>query len=357
MSTEVDYIIVGSGLAGICFAEQLRRRHRSFLIISDESQCASEVAGGLYNPLILKRFTLAYNAAEQLDYAMPFYEELTAFLGVEIDQKIPTLRILNTASAQNAWYEARDKRGYERFMKDGFEVNTNEGIEAPFKLAEVLETGKLDTSLLRSAYKAYLKNQNQLLEERFVYNRLQFSEVVNYGELRAKHIVFAEGYGIKKNPFFNYLPLNGTKGELLLIRCKGLDETRVIKSGVFIIPVGDDLYRIGATYKWKDKTSIPTEASKQELVEKLQKFLKLPFEVIDHVAGVRPTVTDRKPLVGTHPGYSSCHVLNGMCSRGVMIGPITSEQLCHHIEEKQPLPQEISIDRFRALWPLQDHRS
>ena len=92
---------------------------------------------------------------------------------------------------------------------------------------------------------------------------------------------------------------------MLLIRCKGLDETRVIKSGVFIIPVGDDLYRIGATYKWKDKTSIPTEASKQELVEKLQKFLKLPFEVIDHVAGVRPTVTDRKPLVGTHPGYSS----------------------------------------------------
>jgi glycine/D-amino acid oxidase-like deaminating enzyme len=119
--------------------------------------------------------------------------------------------------------------------------------------------------------------------------------------------------------------------------------------------VGDDLYRIGATYKWKDKTSIPTEASKQELVEKLQKFLKLPFEVIDHVAGVRPTVTDRKPLVGTHPGYSSCHVLNGMGSRGVMIGPITSEQLFHHIEEKQPLPQEISIDRFRALWPLQDH--
>ena len=355
MSTEVDYIIVGSGLAGICFAEQLRRRDQSFVVISDESQCASEVAGGLYNPLILKRFTLAYNAAEQLDYAMPFYEELTAFLGVEIDQKIPTLRILNAPSEQNAWYEARDKRGYERFMKDGFEVNTNEGIEAPFKLAEVLETGKLDTALLRSAYKAYLKSQNQLLEERFEYDRLQFSEGVSYGELRSKHIVFAEGYGLKENPFFNYLPLNGTKGELLLIRCKGLDETRVIKSGVFIIPVGDDLYRIGATYKWKDKTSIPTEASKQELIEKLQKFLKLPFEVIDHVAGVRPTVTDRKPLVGTHPDYSNVHVLNGMGSRGVMIGPITSEQLFHHIEEKQPLPQEISIDRFRSLWPPQDH--
>jgi len=354
LATEVDYIIVGSGLAGICLAEQLRRRFRSFLVISDESQNESEEAGGLYNSFVLKQYTLAYIDAEQLDYAMPFYEELTAFLGVEIDQKIPTLRILNTPSEQNAWYEARDKRGYERFMKDGFEVNTNEGIEAPFKLAEVLETGKLDTALLRSAYRAYLKNQNQLLEERFDYDRLQLSEGVSYGELRAKHIVFAEGYGLKQNPLFNYLPLNGTKGELLLIRCKGLDETRVIKSGVFIIPVGDDLYRIGATYKWKDKTSIPTEASKQELIEKLQKFLKLPFEVIDHVAGVRPTVTDRKPLVGTHPDYSNVHVLNGMGSRGVMIGPITSEQLLQHIEEKQSLPEEISIDRFRPLWPPQD---
>jgi glycine oxidase len=354
LSTEVDYIIVGSGLAGICFAEQLRCRDRSFLVVSDESQCASEVAGGLYNPLILKRFTLAYNAAEQLDYAMPFYEEIAAFLEVEIDQKIPTLRILNTPSEQNAWYEARDKRGYERFMKDGFEVNTNEGIEAPYKLAEVLETGKLDTALLRSAYKAYLKKQNQLLEERFDYDRLQFGDKFTYGELRAKHIVFAEGYGLKKNPFFNYLPLNGTKGELLLIRCEGLDETRVIKSGVFIIPVGKYLYRVGATYKWKDKTNLPTAESKQELIEKLQKFLKLPFEVIDHVAGVRPTVTDRKPLVGTHPAYPNCHILNGMGSRGVMIGPITSEQLYQHIEAQQPLPQEISIDRFGSLWPPQD---
>jgi glycine oxidase len=355
LSTDVEYIIVGSGLAGICFAEQLRRKNTSFLVISDESQCASEVAGGLYNPLILKRFTLAYNAAEQLDYAMPFYEELATFLKVEIDHKIPTLRILNTPAEQNTWYEARDKRGYERFMKDSFESNSNEGIQAPHQLAEVLETGKLDTSLLRSAYKSYLKNQGQLLEQRFDYGKLQLRSKVQYNAIQAKHIVFSEGYGLKQNPYFNYLPLNGTKGELLLIHCPGLGETRVIKSGVFMIPVGDDFYRVGATYKWKDKTSIPTEESKQELIEKLKKFLKVPFEVVGHVAGVRPTVTDRKPLLGTHPSYPNCHVFNGMGSRGVMIGPLASKQLISHIEDKKPLPEEISIDRFRQLWSPQDH--
>ncbi len=200
MSTEVEYIIVGSGLAGICFAEQLRRKNISFLVISDESQCASEVAGGLYNPLILKRFTLAYNAAEQLDYAMPFYEELATFLKVEIDHKIPTLRILNTPAEQNAWYEARDKRGYERFMKDSFESNSNEGIQAPHQLAEVLETGKLDTSLLRSAYKAYLKNQGQLLEQRFDYREIAIQLQGSLQCYSSKTYCFSEGYGLKQNP-------------------------------------------------------------------------------------------------------------------------------------------------------------
>lgn len=73
---KVDCLIVGSGLAGLCFAETLFQNGRSFAVISDDSQSASEVAGGLYNPLILKRFTLAFQAAKQLDYALPFYAEI-----------------------------------------------------------------------------------------------------------------------------------------------------------------------------------------------------------------------------------------------------------------------------------------
>ncbi|MGA0987769.1 MAG: FAD-binding protein, partial [Flavobacteriaceae bacterium] len=73
---KVDCLIVGSGLAGLCFAETLFQKGHSFVLISDDSQQASEVAGGLYNPLILKCFTLAFKAAEQLDLAMPFYQAI-----------------------------------------------------------------------------------------------------------------------------------------------------------------------------------------------------------------------------------------------------------------------------------------
>lgn len=54
---EVDYIIVGCGLAGIAFCEQLRQNNKSFVVFDNSSQHSSTVAAGLYNPVILKRFT------------------------------------------------------------------------------------------------------------------------------------------------------------------------------------------------------------------------------------------------------------------------------------------------------------
>ena len=87
---------------------------------------------------------------------------------------------------------------------------------------------------------------------------------VGYGDLKARRIVFATGYGLHEDPNFNYLPLQGTKGELLTLKIPGLDEMNVIKSSVFIIPLGGEYYRIGATYKWKDKSNTPTEEARKE---------------------------------------------------------------------------------------------
>src|SRR5690606_1277303 len=113
----------------------------------------------------------------------------------------------------------------------------------------------------------------------------------------------------------------GTKGELLTIKAPDLKEERVIKSSVFIIPLGEDQYRIGATYNPKDKSNLPTGVAKQELLNKLNSFLKCKYKVLDHVAGMRPTVVDRKPLVGVHPEKKMFFTLNGLGSRGVMIAP------------------------------------
>ena len=70
---KVDYIIVGCGLAGISFCEQLKANKKSFLVFDDNSQSSSVVAGGLYNPVVLKRFTSVWKSKEQLQLCLSMY--------------------------------------------------------------------------------------------------------------------------------------------------------------------------------------------------------------------------------------------------------------------------------------------
>ncbi|AWX43966.1 hypothetical protein HME9304_00965 [Flagellimonas maritima] len=343
----VDYLVIGLGLAGVSFCETLENHGKSFKVISNQSQQASLVAGGLYNPVILKRFTMAWNGKSQMESAIPFYSGLEQKLNVKLDYKIPVLRRFTSVKEQNLWFEATDRPDLNYFLSTKILENKNPNIDAPFGFGEVKYTGRVDTGKLLDSYKAYLEKKMCLQNESFDFSELLITDKsLSYKSTKARKIVFAEGYGLKNNPFFNYLPLNGTKGELLTIKSPKLKEDSVIKSSVFIIPLGNDLYRIGATYKWKDKTNTPTQESKNELLEKLGKFLKCDFEVVQHVAGIRPTVADRRPLVGLHPEHKNVFVLNGFGSRGVLIAPDASTQLLNFIEEGKELAQEINIQRF-----------
>ena len=157
---------------------------------------------------------------------------------------------------------------------------------------------------------------------------------------------FAEGFGLHANPYFNQLPLDGTKGELFIIKAPDLDLDVIVNTSVFILPLGNDLFKVGATYNWKDKTDVPTEEGKNELVERIQEIIRCDFEIVSHFAGVRPTVRDRRPLVGTHAVHDRIHVLNGLGTRGVMLGPAMAKALYNAIENQISLNKEIDIQRF-----------
>ena len=88
-------------MAGISFCEVLEKEGKTFTVITDESQRASQVAGGLYNPIILKRFTMAWKAKHQLEMAKPFYRDLEEKLGVKLDYELPVLRKFASIEEQN----------------------------------------------------------------------------------------------------------------------------------------------------------------------------------------------------------------------------------------------------------------
>ena len=208
-------------------------------------------------------------------------------------------------------------------------------------------TGRIDTQGLIEAYRNFLINSNQFKEETFDYNDLsETNEGVEYHSIKAQRIVFTEGFGIHKNPFFKHLPLEGTKGELITIHAPTLKLESILKSSIFVIPMEENRYLVGSTYEWTDKTNNPTQEAKTELLEKLKRLIDCDFEVVDQRAGIRPTVVDRRPLVGQHSNHKSMYVLNGLGTRGVLVAPAMAEALYNSIENDTPLPEEIDINRF-----------
>lgn len=343
----VDYIIVGSGLAGVNFCHLLLKHNKSFVVIDNDSQQSSIVAGGLYNPVVLKRFTPVWKSDEQLDLVNDVYKELEVFLNVKLDYKLPVRRLFASIEEQNNWFVATDKYSLQKYLSSKIITNQNKSIKAPFGFGEVLHTGRIDTRLLLNRFRDYISSE--FINETFDYTQLKIeSDTIKYHDIQAKHIVFCEGFGLKKNPFFNTLPLNGTKGELLTINAPNLNLNTVLKSSAFLIPLGKDNYIVGATYNWTDKTNLPTKSAREELLNKVKTFIDSDFEVINHIAGIRPTVKDRRPLVGPHPKYNNLYVLNGLGTRGVMIAPYVAKALFNYIEENKPLDSEININRFAS---------
>ena len=344
---QVDYIVVGIGLAGISFCEQLKANKKSFVVFDDASQQSSTVAGGLYNPVVLKRFTPVWKCKEQLDLALPFYEKLEEELNVKLDYKIPVYRKFASLEEQNDWFTASDKPILSGYLSSKLIKNENPAVEAPFGFGEVFETGRVDVKMLIDAYKTHLLLTDQFFETVFNYEKLIIdNDGIQYKNIKTKHIVFAEGFGVSQNPYFKTLPLVPAKGELLIIYAPDLKIDYVLKASAFLIPLGNDLYIVGATYEWKDLSNSTSNQAKDELLTKLYKLINCKFTVVNQVAGIRPTVKDRRPLVGQHPTYKNMYILNGLGPRGVMIGPYVAKQLYDFIDNGKPLDNEIDIARF-----------
>ena len=343
----LDYFIVGAGLSGIAVAEQLIAAGKKVMVFDDSSQASSTVAGGIYNPVILKRFTLAWNADEQLDTALPFYKTLEEKLNVSLINDLPIYRRFHSVEEQNDWFSAMDKPSLARFLDEKLVADLNKYIPSRFSFGHVKHTGVINTKLLLKSYREFLISIDSFQNETFEYSNLIIEAgSCKYKNLHSKRIIFCDGFGLKKNPYFNYLPLQGNKGEYLIIRSEELKLKVAVKASIFILPLGDDLYKVGATYNNWDKTKEPTEDGKKYLLEKLRGFITCEFEVVDQIAGIRPATNDRKPLVGQHPKMDNVYVCNGFGSRGVLIAPTVASALVNSIEKGIALPSEISIERY-----------
>ncbi len=344
---KVDYIIVGLGLAGLAFSKELMKNNKSFIVYENNSQNSSIVAGGVYNPVILKRFTPVWEAAQQLETALPFYAEIEQQFNKKYDYKLDVLRVFKSVEEQNNWFVACDHPQLSNYMVSKMNFNKYNGVNADFGFGKLVKTGRIDTKSLINDFRTYLKKKEILKIESFNYTQL--TEIENgfeYCGITTSKIIFCEGFGLKNNPYFNYLPMQEAKGELLIIHAPELEIDFLLKAAIFILPLGNSYYKVGATFNWKDKTLDPTKEGRDELVEKLNSAISVPYTIVEQVAGIRPTVKDRRPLVGCHPENNRMAILNGLGTRGVMIAPTAAKQLFQLLENDVAVNPEYSIGRF-----------
>jgi len=342
-----DILIVGFGLAGISVAHHAQAEGLSFDILNDNSQKSSQIAGGILNPVAIKRMKPVWSVEAFLPYAIKYYQSIEDQLGRAILTQRDIKVYVQDNYKDNLWFEALDNKRVALYLSDQLLINENPALSIS-KLGRV-SAHQVDLPELISGLIEHYSQLDCYKEQGFDYSAVQVSDSeIVYGKTTYKNLIFCEGYGIVHNPFFNALGIYGNKGDYLIFKAKGLKSKHILKSRYFLIPLGGDTYKFGATYQRKPLNHEPSAKARADMLEALDKMIDCSYEVIEQVCGIRPTTKDRKPILGTHYKHKNMHVFNGFGSRGVMTSPRLGKQLLDHIFHSVPLPKDISVNRIYA---------
>lgn len=349
MNNKVDYIIVGQGIAGSTLAYTLMQNNQSVLVVDEEKEnTSSKIAAGLCNPVVFKRLTKSWMIDQLMPTALNFYKNQEIVLHDQFYFPLPIYKLFVGEEEEKEFW--RQKCNEPELMdwinhKVHFPFD-KQFVDYQFGASNTLQSGYLQTTKWLDAFKTYLKTNNSFRGETFNYDAIIFDKnFVSWDGVQAKKIIFCEGYQSINNPYFNWLPFKLTKGEVLTVDFKNLQLKSVLNKGVFVLPYNNH-YKLGATYDWENLNEEITEKGKNELLKKASTFINDEIIVVEHKAGIRPTVSDRRPLLGVHPKHKQLAVFNGMGTKGVMIAPFFAKILTEHLIENKPLPQDVDINRF-----------
>ncbi len=346
---QVDFIIVGQGLAGTFCSFNLYKENKSFIVIDALNEnSASRASSGIINPVTGRNFVKAWMIDTLIPVAVNAYAEIEKLLGRQyFFQKTIHKYFPNEAVATFFQTKASTEEN-KRFISGVAAENLlYDKLNAAHGAAAIAPAYFVDCKSLIEDYSLWLVNNNLLLAEAFDYAALIITEDgVAYKGISAKHIIFCEGYKAKNNPWFNYLPMVGNKGDFLLVSIPGFPKEYLVNHGIFIVHLYDDIFWVGSNYQHTFEEELPQEKNYIELEEKLQAALKVPYKILKHSCGIRPTIVERRPVAGIHPKHESLSVLNGLGTKGVSLAPYFAQQLVAAILYNKAIDAEADIKRY-----------
>lgn len=348
--SQVDYMVVGQGLAGTWVARYLLQSGYSIAVIDHSAAdrpSASRIASGIMNPVTGKRFVKTWQADTVLPFARQAYQQLEQQLEVAFFAQKPLVWLLQHIQDLNHLQALSAEPDYVPYIETVQAATFDPALQAHLGYAQ-LRTNCVQMPMFLTAFRQYLERQNALIETPFDHKDLTLlPQGIQWRNISARHLIFCEGAAIRHNPYFDALPFVPAKGEALHIRLVGADFSRIIlKNGVFIIHLDGDYYWAGSNYEHQYTTEQPTEAIRQQIAQQISDTLRCPYDIVGHEAAVRPASLNRRPFVGIHPQYPQLSVLNGLGTKGVSLAPYYAAQLVRHLTEGSPIDAAVAIGRF-----------
>jgi glycine oxidase len=348
-------VILGGGLAGTFLATRLCHAGQRVTLIDDlDPKSASRVAAGMFN-VITGRYGakswLADTLLQEIEafFALPPCAEAKAHLHYR-----DIYRPFKTTEEYNKWTGRANAPEFAHLVDFQEQPLQPEQVINPHGGLMIRGCGWADTRRVIDGLQHQLEMHHHLrrLSGHLPYHEIDLAAktVQLRGEkLPFDHLVCCEGHRLAHNPWFDFLRVIPNKGEILTIEAPELHLPFLLSKKIYLLPVGGEKWVCGATYANQFEDLTPSEAGRAEIESYLQKAIKVPYRVVSHWAGARPTTPNRRPIVGTHPEIPHLHVLGGFGSKGMLLGPYTSRLLTEQILTGQAdIPPEAQATRFGA---------
>lgn len=347
MQEKVKYLIVGQGLVGTWMANYLQEKGIPFKIINNHQlPAASSVASGVINPVTGRRIVQTWMIETVLPFAVNAYTSFQEKTGVSIIKKAP-VALIHPSLQMKESFDYRLAHDNVYLLKND-SPNWKSFFTTPFGTGEIDSCYWID--LVQFLKTGREKIKDHYAEATFEIQDLKLdSNGVTWKNINAEKIIFCDGVHAMENPFFKALPFAPNKGEALIVEITGLPAKNIYKNNITIVPWKENLFWVGSSFEWKYENTNPTVSFKEKMITTLDTILTIPYKIVDHLVGIRPANTERRPFVGMHPAYPQIGICNGMGTKGCSLAPYFALQLIDHIEIGAALHKEANIERFKHL--------
>jgi len=346
-----DYLIVGQGLAGTVLAYTLLKRKQSVFVIDDGYKTSSsQVAAGIFNPITGMRMVKTWKADLLFPFLHSFYADLEIFLNTKFFFPKPIYRPFESIAQQNHVLGQSAEKSFSNFMSlENNDKHYESFVHNEFGGVEIKSGGYIDIAKMLAHFRDFLVNENLFKQMEFEESKIATNGAIIDLQIRAEKIIFCRGFKDQESKLWNYLPFKAVKGEVLTGKFEGIGNTdfkEIINRQGWVLPLENNIYKVGSTYDWDSFDTEITEKAKNDMLEKTRQLIRQAFQTSKQEAGVRPATADRYPFIGMHPSQPNIGIFNGLGTKGVSLAPYFASQFADFLTINRALDKEVNLTRI-----------